>query len=344
MGTYIIIGGDGKEYGPITAADVRQWVAEGRLSAQSLAKSVADAEFRPLEKFPEFTDAWTSGAPSNIGPLFSSAEISGDYEIDLGGCISQGWEITKKNYGTLFASVLVLLGVKVAVSSVINFVLIASLNKIFTSATATVALGILMVALDAPVMGPLLGGVYLIFLKTIRGETAAISELFVGFQKCWAPLFLGSLAVNLINVLCMAPASYVIAAKINPLLHQLQALQAQGAAPAEIGKIMPQMLSAYASSLPILCICAIPLTYLSVCWQFTVALIIDKNLSVGAAMKLGWQRVNLHWWQVFGLTLLGALIGVCGLIGCGIGVLFTIPIAFAIMMLGYETIFSAKKH
>src|SRR5271168_5346761 len=122
MGTYIIIGGDGKEYGPISAADVRQWIAEGRLSAQSLAKSVADAEFRPLEKFPEFADVWTSGTPSNISPVPSSVEINADYEIDIGGCISQGWELTKKHFGILFASVLLMLVIRFAYSSIINVV------------------------------------------------------------------------------------------------------------------------------------------------------------------------------------------------------------------------------
>ena len=54
MANYIIIGGDQKEYGPITADDVRQWIAEGRLNEQSLMKAESDAEFRTLEKFPEF--------------------------------------------------------------------------------------------------------------------------------------------------------------------------------------------------------------------------------------------------------------------------------------------------
>ena len=31
MANYIIIGGDGKEYGPVPDADVRLWIAEGRL-------------------------------------------------------------------------------------------------------------------------------------------------------------------------------------------------------------------------------------------------------------------------------------------------------------------------
>ena len=62
MATYTIIGGDGKEYGPITADDLRKWIAEGRLNAQSLAKAESDAEFRTLEKFPEFADAFAPNA------------------------------------------------------------------------------------------------------------------------------------------------------------------------------------------------------------------------------------------------------------------------------------------
>ncbi len=62
---------------------------------------------------------------------------------------------------------------------------------------------------------------------------------------------------------------------------------------------MPQMFSAYAGCLPILFICLIPVTYLAVSWQFTLALVIDKNWSFGTAMKTSWQRVNQHWWQVF---------------------------------------------
>ena len=49
-----IIGGDGKEYGPVSDADVRQWIAEGRLSAESRVKAESDAEFRALAQFPEF--------------------------------------------------------------------------------------------------------------------------------------------------------------------------------------------------------------------------------------------------------------------------------------------------
>jgi uncharacterized protein DUF4339 len=75
---YIIIGGDKKEYGPITADDVRQWIAEGRLDAQSMMKAESDAEWRPLSAFPEFADVFAAHAPSPAAPPpFSSAGMGG---------------------------------------------------------------------------------------------------------------------------------------------------------------------------------------------------------------------------------------------------------------------------
>ena len=53
---YVIVGGDGKEYGPVSGAELRQWVAEDRLNARSLVKAESEAEFRPLSTFPEFAD------------------------------------------------------------------------------------------------------------------------------------------------------------------------------------------------------------------------------------------------------------------------------------------------
>jgi GYF domain 2 len=66
---YTIIGGDGKQYGPISESDIRKWIAEGRLNAQSLAKAESDAEFRTLAAFPELADMFGLPAPtSGIAP------------------------------------------------------------------------------------------------------------------------------------------------------------------------------------------------------------------------------------------------------------------------------------
>jgi GYF domain 2 len=83
MATYTIIGGDQKEYGPVTAEEVRKWIAEGRLNAQSLMKAESDAEWRPLSVFPEFADAFGGPAAASSTPPPLTAAGGGEYEAAL---------------------------------------------------------------------------------------------------------------------------------------------------------------------------------------------------------------------------------------------------------------------
>jgi len=62
MAIYTIIGGDQKEYGSVTSDDLRKWITDGRLNAQSLAKEENDTEWRPLSAFPEFADVLATGS------------------------------------------------------------------------------------------------------------------------------------------------------------------------------------------------------------------------------------------------------------------------------------------
>jgi hypothetical protein len=48
-----IIGADQKEYGPVSADELRQWIAEGRANGQSLVQADGGA-WKPLSAFPEF--------------------------------------------------------------------------------------------------------------------------------------------------------------------------------------------------------------------------------------------------------------------------------------------------
>ena len=80
MATYTIIGGDQKEYGSVTAEDIRRWIADGRLNGQSRMREENDTEWRTLSTFPEFADALAaqtaaSFAPPPIAP--SAADASG---------------------------------------------------------------------------------------------------------------------------------------------------------------------------------------------------------------------------------------------------------------------------
>jgi uncharacterized RDD family membrane protein YckC len=52
---FMIIGGDGKEYGPATVEQIRAWLAAGRANLDTKAKGVGSDEWRRLADYPEFS-------------------------------------------------------------------------------------------------------------------------------------------------------------------------------------------------------------------------------------------------------------------------------------------------
>ena len=341
---YTIIGGDGKEYGSVLGEDLRKWIAEGRLNAQSLAKSESDAEFRPLSAFPEFADAFapptvTPSAPPAFHTALGLAE--GDYELDIGGCISRGWNLYKEHFGILFVACLLLMVIQIAVGSILNLILTPLTKSLMASSVGLrIGYNYLLPALTALVVGPMAGGVYVVYLKVIRQQNARVGDAFAGFQKAFGQLYLGALTVGLVAGLCMLPAHYVFQSNAGALLVKLQDAQAQHLTPAELQGLLPQLLHAFVGALPVVLICLIPVTYLTVSWMFTLPLIADRAMKFWPAMKTSFKMVNRHWWQVFGLFVLASLITIAGFFGCCIGILFTAPIGIAATMYAYETIFS----
>jgi len=60
---YKIKGADQKEYGPVSADQIRQWVRENRLNRFSLAESTETPGWKPLESIAEFADLFASTVP-----------------------------------------------------------------------------------------------------------------------------------------------------------------------------------------------------------------------------------------------------------------------------------------
>ncbi|HXT11234.1 MAG TPA: DUF4339 domain-containing protein [Candidatus Angelobacter sp.] len=65
---YKIIGADQKEYGPIDADQIRQWISEGRANGQTRACLEGTQDWRPLEAFPEFASLAAPSRPAPPGP------------------------------------------------------------------------------------------------------------------------------------------------------------------------------------------------------------------------------------------------------------------------------------
>lgn len=61
---YTIVGADGKEYGPITAAHVREWIRDGRVNLQTKAKLDREGVWKTLGNFAEFNHQPAPAVPS----------------------------------------------------------------------------------------------------------------------------------------------------------------------------------------------------------------------------------------------------------------------------------------
>lgn len=63
---YKVIGADGREYGPVTGEQLRQWIAEGRANAQTRVQAEGTTEWKPLADFPELLGT-TAAVPPTLG-------------------------------------------------------------------------------------------------------------------------------------------------------------------------------------------------------------------------------------------------------------------------------------
>jgi len=72
MANYTIIGGDGKEYGPIPLADVQRWIAEGRANSQTKVRVEGSTEWQLISQVPELANA-----PRPISPIPASFTAGG---------------------------------------------------------------------------------------------------------------------------------------------------------------------------------------------------------------------------------------------------------------------------
>ena len=195
---YKIIGNDGQEYGPVTADQIRAWIAAGRANAQSKAQLEGSTDWKPLSDFPEFAEALNpKPAPSSTGGFGADAEsmasriLAQGYVVDAGSCLTRAWD-------KLMPDLWPIIGV-------------TALIWIALSASHGVYVSILLT-------GPLLGGLNFYYLKKIRNQPAELADSFAGFSIAFVQLLLASLVSSLLMgigyALCIIPGIYLTVAWI----------------------------------------------------------------------------------------------------------------------------------
>jgi len=90
---FTIIGGDGREYGPVPSDQVKRWLAEGRANLSTRAKRVGEETWGTLGDFAEFTAGGTPppmtpppvapAAPAYQAPYAAQAVAAPQSELEL---------------------------------------------------------------------------------------------------------------------------------------------------------------------------------------------------------------------------------------------------------------------
>lgn len=218
---YKIIGADQKEYGPVSADQIRQWISEGRLNDQSLICAEGSTDWKPLGSFPEFSFAAppisATGPAPESGPAASEEEVlARDYSLDISDCVTKSWEIIKPNLWPVVGISFLNFLVQSVINQMFGFISRPAMDNMIQSHQATAG-GIIMVAgttiLGMPFSSVLLGGLFRYYLKLIRGQPAGIGDAFSGFTNGFTQLALLGLVQGLLVLvgllLCVLPGIYL---------------------------------------------------------------------------------------------------------------------------------------
>ena len=195
---YFLIGADGREYGPFSVEQIRDWVAQGRANAHSRVRRDGETTWQALKDFAELADASNVSAappPGSPPPALSAESIAADYlsrpvSVDVASCITRGWALVRDNPGlTIGGTLLVTL--------------------------VSVGLGMIpIVGFVALFINPVLfGGLMYTFSRRIRGDVPSVGDAFSGFSLAFLQLGLAGLVSALLIcvglLLCVLPGIYL---------------------------------------------------------------------------------------------------------------------------------------
>ena len=321
MKKYTIVGGDSKEYGPVSVQEVSEWISNGRANGETRIKEEGAKEWsrlRDLEVFQELLSPSSQRVPPQTqgqihiptskgaaaGPAPTAvqlvAELQGrPHSFSIGDCLSIGWRLTMDNIG-LF---------------ILTFICLMLISMV----AGLVPFGSVVIS------GPLMGGMYFIYLRRLRGEPAEIGQLFVGFNELFLPLFLVYIFISLAMLVVAIPMIITI-----------------------IVAIFTGMVEASTTGVPILALAIgglgsllsmLLMMTLGTMLTFAIPLTMDRKMDAWEAFKATWSITKHCWGQCLLMSFTMMAVNLAGMLALCLGMLVTAPLTIAMIAVAYEQLF-----
>lgn len=270
-----MIGGDGREYGPVTADQLREWILDHRANGQTLVLAEGSRDWQSLGTLPEFAAVLaeaarmhavppspvadlTSTTPASAGPDDPSSTASTPLppagwleagpavagwaggELRVFECLGRAWHLWQRHLLLITGASALAWGIQT---------LPQLLPQVF---------GCLGLLVSLAVSGAVYGGLSLLILGLVRGEPARPSDLFACFDGRFTACLLVFVITGILE---------------------------------EIG----------------LALCILPGVFLSTVWAFSLPLAADRRLGFGEAVAGSWRAVMPRFFTVLGLLALAFL-------------------------------------
>ena len=366
MKQYFIIGGNGKEYGPVSESEVFEWIKEGRANGDTRIKETEAEEWSLIRNLEQFNfSTLPSNNPEEIPALPNASEAAQQYSFNepdnystsinngtrdfnvwSAGCINRGFEVYKNNIGEASLLALILLVISVVVAVIFFLAQILALAAGAVIATIPLvgiilnlilwtALPILFFSLFAPLTpGPLL-----FLIRLIRNEPARMEDILAGYTRNGIQCILAFLVQNVVyHIFVFLGGLLIILATGWPFIKLLidAAKAGTGSPPTDIPELG---ITFFAGNIIGLLIIVIPTTYLAISWAYSMVLIVDRKMNFWPAMELSRKTITKHWFQIFFFLIAIGIIASLGVIVCGVGLFVTIPMAMTMLAASYVHIF-----
>ena len=180
-------------------------------------------------------------------------------------------------------------------------------------------------------MGPMMCGLFLTYFRKRKGLPIEFGTMFKGFDY-----FGQSIVASLLHVI---PLTIVIVGAYIFLYVGMFAAMLAGAAAGDnaAGPVMGIGFVFMIIFFYVVILLAVIL--ISIGFTFAYPLIVDRNMAGFDAVKLSFRAAFSNFWRLFGLNLLGGLLGLVGLCLCIVGVYLVIPVTLGASAIAYEQVF-----
>ena len=369
MKQYFIIGGNDKEYGPVSESEVYEWIKEGRANGDTRIKETEAEEWSLIRNLEQFNlSTLPSNNPEDIPALPNASEAAQqnsfnepdnyspptnnetrDFNIWSAGCINRGFEVYKNNIGEASLLVLVLLGI----STIVNIIFYVALIPIIVGSVAIAAIPVVGIILNLilwtvlPILffsffAPLAPGPILFLIRLVRNESARMEDVVSGYTRNGIQCVLAFLIQNVIYHIFVFLGFLLIILSVGwPIVKMAieVAETGSGAPPPVLPEygIMPYI-GMFIGIISII----IPIIYLVIGWAYSMILIVDRKMNFWPAMELSRKTVTKHWFQIFFFLIAIGIISSLGVIVCGVGLFFTIPMGMTMFAASYVHIFDER--